>query len=88
MNADSKSAHTRGGVRFFPPEPAAQAAHALGEERLPDTVTYITDDAFYDSDDWSAKTHSALREIMLPQSLKTIGERAFYHNRCSLGGGA
>ena len=28
----------------------------------------------------SAKTHSALREIVLPQSLKTIGERAFYHN--------
>lgn len=47
---------------------------------LPDTVTYIADDAFYDSDDWSAKTHSALREIVLPQSLKTIGERAFYHN--------
>ena len=45
---------------------------------LPDTVTYIADDAFYDSDDWSAKTHSALREIVLPQSLKTIGERAFY----------
>ena len=42
---------------------------------LPDTVTYIADDAFYDSDDWSAKTHSAL-----PQRLKTIGERAFYHN--------
>ena len=56
------------------------AAHALGEEKLPDTVTYIADDAFYDSDDWSAKTHSALREIVLPQSLKTIGERAFYHN--------
>lgn len=47
---------------------------------LPDTVTYIADDAFYDSDDWSAKTHSVLREIVLPQSLKTIGERAFYHN--------
>lgn len=47
---------------------------------LPDTVTYIADDAFYDSDDWSAKTHSALREIVLPQSLKTIGKRAFYHN--------
>lgn len=47
---------------------------------LPDTVTYIADDAFYDSDDWSAKTHSALHEIVLPQSLKTIGERAFYHN--------
>lgn len=56
------------------------AAHALGEEKLPDTVTYIADDAFYDSDDWSAKTHSALREIVLLQSLKTIGERAFYHN--------
>lgn len=47
---------------------------------LPDTVTYIADGAFYDSDDWSAKTHSALREIVLPQSLKTIGKRAFYHN--------
>lgn len=47
---------------------------------LPDTVTYIADDAFSDSDDWSAKTHSALREIVLPQSLKTIGKRAFYHN--------
>lgn len=47
---------------------------------LPDTVTYIADDAFYDSDDWSAKTHSALREIVLPQSLKTIGKNAFYHN--------
>ena len=145
MNADSKSAHTRGCVRFFTPEPVAPAAHALGEEKLPDedgygytyrfvtrdtieitsysgyesevvvpaaidgytvvgiqsfhategysdpnvvvrkvtlpdTVTYIADDAFYDSDDWSAKTHSALREIVLPQSLKTIGERAFYHN--------
>ena len=47
---------------------------------LPDTVTYIADDAFYDSDDWSAKTHSALREIVLPQSLKTIGKNAFYNN--------
>lgn len=47
---------------------------------LPDTVTYIADGAFYDSDDWSAKTHSALREIVLPQSLKTIGKNAFYHN--------
>ncbi len=47
---------------------------------LPDTVTYIADGAFYDSDDWSAKTHSVLREIVLPQSLKTIGKNAFYHN--------
>ncbi len=47
---------------------------------LPDTVTYIADGAFYDSDDWSAKTHSALREIVLPESLKTIGKNAFYHN--------
>lgn len=47
---------------------------------LPETVTYIADDAFYDSDDWSDKTHSALREIVLPQSLKTIGKNAFYHN--------
>ena len=85
----TEKAHTPAGVcAFFPPEPAAQAAHALGEEKLPDTVTYIADDAFYDSDDWSAKTHSALCEIVLPQSLKTIGERALYHNRCSLGGGA
>ncbi len=85
----TEKAHTPAGVcAFFPPEPAAQAAHALGEEKLPDTVTYIADNAFYDSDDWSAKTHSALCEIVLPQSLKTIGERALYHNRCSLGGGA
>ena len=47
---------------------------------LPDTVTYIADDAFYDSDDWAAKTHFELREIVLPQSLKTIGKNAFYHN--------
>ena len=36
---------------------------------LPDTVTYIADDAFYDSDDWSAKTHSALREIVLQEGV-------------------
>lgn len=47
---------------------------------LPDTVTYIADDAFYDSDDWAAKTHFELREIVLPQSLKTIGKNAFYNN--------
>ena len=47
---------------------------------LPETVTYIADGAFYDSDDWSAKTHFELREIVLPQSLKTIGKNAFYHN--------
>lgn len=47
---------------------------------LPETVTYIADGAFYDSDDWSAKTHFELREIVLPQSLKTIGKNAFYNN--------
>lgn len=47
---------------------------------LPDTVTYIADEAFYDDDDWSSQTYSELREIVLPQSLKTIGERAFYNN--------
>ena len=47
---------------------------------LPDTVTYIADDAFYDDDDWSSQTHSQLREIVLPEGLKTIGERAFFHN--------
>ena len=47
---------------------------------LPDTVTYIADDAFYDDDDWSSETHSQLREIVLPEGLKTIGERAFFHN--------
>ena len=47
---------------------------------LPDTVTYIADNAFYDSDDWAAKTHFELREIVLPQSLKTIGKNAFYNN--------
>ncbi|MGM9651765.1 MAG: leucine-rich repeat domain-containing protein, partial [Faecousia sp.] len=47
---------------------------------LPDTVTYIADDAFYDEEDWSSQTHSALREIVLPEGLKTIGERAFFHN--------
>lgn len=47
---------------------------------LPETVTYIADGAFYDSDDWSAKTHFELQEIVLPQSLKTIGKNAFYNN--------
>ena len=47
---------------------------------LPDTVTYIADDAFYDDDDWDSETHSQLREIVLPEGLKTIGERAFFHN--------
>ncbi|MGM9523402.1 MAG: leucine-rich repeat protein [Faecousia sp.] len=47
---------------------------------LPDTMTYIADDAFYDDDDWSSQTHSELREIVLPEGLKTIGERAFFHN--------
>ena len=47
---------------------------------LPDTVTYIADDAFYDDDDWSSETHSQLREIILPEGLKTIGERAFFNN--------
>ncbi len=27
-----------------------------------------------------SKTHFELREIVLPQSLKTIGKNAFYHN--------
>lgn len=47
---------------------------------LPETVTYIADGAFYDDDHWSAKTHFELQEIVLPQSLKTIGKNAFYHN--------
>ena len=47
---------------------------------LPETVTYIADNAFCDSDDWAAKTHFELQEIVLPQSLKTIGKNAFYHN--------
>lgn len=47
---------------------------------LPETVTYIADAAFYDDDDWSAKTHFELQEIVLPQSLKTIGKNAFYNN--------
>lgn len=47
---------------------------------LPETVTYIADGAFYDSDDWAAKTHFELQEIVLPQSLKTIGKNAFYNN--------
>ena len=47
---------------------------------LPDTVTYIADDAFYDDDDWDSETRSRLREIVLPEGLKTIGERAFFHN--------
>ena len=47
---------------------------------LPETVTYIADDAFYDSDDWAAKAHSELREIVLNEGLKTIGKDAFYGN--------
>lgn len=47
---------------------------------LPETVTYIADDAFYDEKDWSAQVHSELREIVLNEGLKTIGERAFYNN--------
>ena len=47
---------------------------------LPETVTYIADDAFYDDDHWSAKEHFELYEIVLPQSLKTIGKNAFYNN--------
>ena len=47
---------------------------------LPETVTYIADEAFYDSDDWAAKAHSELREIVLNEGLKTIGKDAFYNN--------
>lgn len=47
---------------------------------LPNTVTYIADDAFYDDDDWGSQTHSSLREIVLPEGLKIIGERAFFHS--------
>lgn len=42
---------------------------------LPETVTYIADEAFEDG--YYTKVHSALEEIVLPESLKTIGEYAF-----------
>ena len=42
---------------------------------LPDTVTYISDEAFYDSS--YTDIHSELEEIVLPNSLKTIGAYAF-----------
>lgn len=42
---------------------------------LPETVTYIADAAFEDG--YYTKVHSALEEIVLPESLKTIGEYAF-----------
>ena len=47
---------------------------------LPETVTYIANEAFFDDDHWSAKTHSELREIVLNEGLKTIGKDAFYNN--------
>ena len=47
---------------------------------LPETVTYIADEAFFDDDHWSTKTHSELREIVLNEGLKTIGKDAFYNN--------
>ena len=46
---------------------------------LPETVTFIGEDAFYQSTDWYEDASSALEEIVLPQSLKTIGARAFYN---------
>lgn len=47
---------------------------------LPETVTYIADEAFWEDSSWSNSIHSELREIVLPQSLKTIGKNAFYNN--------
>lgn len=47
---------------------------------LPNTVTYIADDAFYESTDWTNNVHSELCEIVLPEGLKTIGKGAFYSN--------
>ena len=51
--------------------------HSTGLKKviLPETVTYIADEAFEDG--YYTKVHSALEEIVLPESLKTIGEYAF-----------
>lgn len=47
---------------------------------LPDTVRYISDEAFYQPTDWTTKNFSSLMEIVLPEGLKTIGKDAFGMN--------
>ncbi len=47
---------------------------------LPNTVTYISDEAFYQPTDWATSRFSPLREIVLPEGLKTIGKNAFGKN--------
>ena len=47
---------------------------------LPNTVTYISDEAFYQPTDWATSRFSSLREIVLPEGLKTIGKNAFGKN--------
>ena len=47
---------------------------------LPDTVRYISDEAFYQPTDWTTKVFSSLMEIVLPEGLKTIGKDAFGMN--------
>ena len=48
---------------------------ALKKVILPETVTYIADEAFMDG--YYTDIHSEIEEIVLPESLKTIGEFAF-----------
>ena len=66
------------GIRSFHDEEGYSRPNVYVQKvTLPDTITYIADDAFYDGD---SGTHFALREIVLNEGLKTIGKDAFYGN--------
>lgn len=69
------------GIRSFHDEEGYSSNNMFVQKViLPKTVTYIADGAFSSSDDWAARTRSALREIILNEGLKTIGKDAFYNN--------
>ncbi|MGN0962807.1 MAG: leucine-rich repeat protein [Clostridia bacterium] len=68
------------GIAGFHRDPEVTTANdKVQKVILPETVTYIGENAFYQSTDWYEESRSALEEIVLPQSLKTIGEGAFYN---------
>ena len=67
------------GIAGFHPNAGSSTALSPWIKRvvLPDTVTYIGEDAFtQEYDQWTTE-FSSLEEVILPSNLKTIGRRAF-----------